>query len=279
MENIKRILHKQTLAKFKYNKGLQKTGVTFEEFCDYLYAERDTGIGVFDSVLYGINIKRLHLLGYVHNVEEIFVDEIYKFEATTDSPLIIDCGANIGLSVIYFKSLYPNAKIIAFEPDDIIYGVCQHNIEAFKLSNVDLIHAAVWKDKGVLNFLPDDSLGGRLVDDVRDAKKIIQVKSERLRDFLDKKVDFLKIDIEGAEEEVLFDCKDHLKNVDKLFLEYHGKVSQRQGLHDLLSILEETGFRYYLRSAWNAMPHPFVDFKNSNLLTYDLQLNIFAFRI
>ncbi len=39
MASIKNILHKQTLAKFEYSKGLQETGVTFEEFCSYLYAE------------------------------------------------------------------------------------------------------------------------------------------------------------------------------------------------------------------------------------------------
>ena len=47
---------------------------------------------------------------------ELFGLEIYKFNSEKTEPFIIDCGANIGLSVIYFKKLFPKAKVIAFEP-------------------------------------------------------------------------------------------------------------------------------------------------------------------
>ena len=48
---------------------------------------------------------------------ELFEHQIYKFKCDTETPYIIDCGANIGLSIIYFKLLFPKAEIIAFEPD------------------------------------------------------------------------------------------------------------------------------------------------------------------
>ena len=42
--------------------------------------------------------------------KEIFVEEIYKFETTKSHPVILDCGANIGISTIYFKTIYPNVE-------------------------------------------------------------------------------------------------------------------------------------------------------------------------
>ncbi len=53
----------------------------------------------------------------MHSFDEIITQEIYRFKADTDAPLILDCGANIGLSALYFQRLYPKARIMAFEPD------------------------------------------------------------------------------------------------------------------------------------------------------------------
>src|SRR5574343_383343 len=47
--------------------------------------------------------------GFLHSLEEIFETEIYKFQTQDEIPYIIDCGANFGLSILYFKKLYPNA--------------------------------------------------------------------------------------------------------------------------------------------------------------------------
>src|ERR1044071_4816990 len=55
-------------------------------------------------------------LSFVAGYEEIFKRENYKVDFATNDPFIIDCGSNIGLSIIYFKTRYPNAKIIGFEP-------------------------------------------------------------------------------------------------------------------------------------------------------------------
>ena len=56
-------------------------------------------------------------LGY----KELFRHETYKFLATKQAPKIIDCGTNIGMSIIYFKTLYPDASITAFEADPFIF--------------------------------------------------------------------------------------------------------------------------------------------------------------
>ena len=211
---------------------------------------------------------------YLPTYDDIFANEIYKFTASSATPLIIDCGANIGLSVIYFKHLYPNAKIIAFEPDPGIVAVLERNIEKFALPNVELCRQAVWTSEVEMCFQPDGSVGGRLAKK-GGAAPTVCVPGVRLRDFLAQPVDMLKIDIEGAEHEVLLDCADALQSVEHLFVEYHGRADEVQRLHDVLHILQNAGFRYHIREA-NPVAHPFLEAERSSF--YDLQLNVFGFR-
>jgi hypothetical protein len=48
---------------------------------------------------------------FIYQFKEIFVNEVYKFNSESKSPVIFDCGSNVGTSVLYFKSIYPDAKI------------------------------------------------------------------------------------------------------------------------------------------------------------------------
>ena len=66
---------------------------------------------------------------YYHSIDELFVDEVYKSVLNTEQPYILDCGANIGLSVIYFKKQWPNATVIAFEPDEKNFEYLNKNTE------------------------------------------------------------------------------------------------------------------------------------------------------
>ena len=54
-------------------------------------------------------------------IREIFIYEPYHFNSKKEDPVIFDCGGNIGLATIYFKFLYPRAKVVVFEPVPHIY--------------------------------------------------------------------------------------------------------------------------------------------------------------
>lgn len=207
--------------------------------------------------------------------EELFNKQIYKFISKNSTPYIIDAGANIGLSVIYFKNLYPNAEIIAFEPDDKVFQALESNVKSFKLENVMLIKKALWNQETILEFMSEGADAGRVAIE-SDKQSIIKVPTERLRKYLNRKVDFLKIDIEGAETTVLEDCADLLHNVENLFVEYHSFVDKPQNLHQLLAILTQAGFRYNVQQIGIFSVHPFVEINSS--LSMDNQLNIFATR-
>ena len=182
------------------------------------------------------------------------------------------------MSAIYFKRLFPQARVTAFEPDAAIAGMMQHNLAAFGYNDVTIEQKAVWTENAILRFNATGGLGGTLVDEKGGAgeEKFISVNAVRLRDYLEEKVDFLKIDIEGAEADVLKDCADKLHSVERLFLEYHSAPGKPQELSELLGILKQAGFRIYIKDAWNNLPYPFLH--NHYQPFYDLQLNIFAYR-
>jgi len=222
----------------------------------------------------GIEIVLTDPFWFLHMYDELLLNQIYRYRATCPSPYIIDCGANIGISVIFFKTLYPEARVIAFEPDAMLFEVLNRNIAAFSFVDVETLNEAVWDSDAILSFKPDGSVGGRVVEE-KDETKDIEVQSRRLAPFLEDKVDFLKIDVEGAEYRVINDARDNLKNVENIFVEYHGHTGSKQILHDILAVLTKSGFRYHLKEA-NPVAHPFLAEERGTL--YDLQLNIFGFR-
>lgn len=222
--------------------------------------------------------KKFHIVDsctYLVGVREILVERVYDFGGSSPAPTIVDCGANIGLSVLFFKERYPDARIIAFEADRQIFNVLCKNIASFDLRGVELHHSAVWTANTEVLFSPEGGASGRIV--MPGDQSTVCVPGTRLKDVLKREpVDFLKMDIEGAETEVLKDCAEELSRIPSLFVEYHSHFGQRQTLQELLQILVGAGFRYHIKEAYTH-EKPFTDRPlNAGC---DLQLNIFGYRL
>lgn len=278
MNRLTSFIRKRTQARSAYNKTFRPLGVPFADYCDYHFANVRLSDEQEWSELFGLKIKRINSYSYIHTIEGIFVEHLYRFSSSSDRPLVLDCGANIGLSTIYFKRLFPNARVVAFEPDAKIFSACRHNLDAFGFTDVELVNAAVWTSDGTLEFLPDNGLGGMVVESAASGGQAYQVAAVDLKKYLTADVDFLKIDIEGSELAVLTDCSAHLPLVRNLFVEYHSRADRPQQLQELLAILTTAGFRYYIKHAWDYLTFPFVDHEKHRHVVYDLQLNIFAYR-
>ncbi len=246
------------------------------DYFSYSLAKSTSRFTEMELKLFGKKILVPDSASLLFLVKELFEFEIYRFKANTKEPLIIDCGANIGLSIIYFKQLYPNAKIIAFEPDPKIFNYLERNIASFGFEGIGLVNKALWGSETELEFYSEGADGGR-IKEAGDKEKIVKIRTEKLSKYLHQKVDFLKLDIEGAEYEVLGECKDLLKNVENIFVEYHSFVGKRQNLWEILKILEESGFRYYIEHIGVKSAHPFENI--SDYVGFDNQLNIFGYRI
>jgi len=92
------------------------------------------------------------LPSFIWQFKEIFVDGIYKFESESGRPIIYDCGANIGISILYFKRMYPYSKIKAFEADSTISEILMTNLQKNKINDVEVINKAVWIDYNGVYF-------------------------------------------------------------------------------------------------------------------------------
>ena len=209
-------------------------------------------------------------------VEEIFEQEIYKFKTDGERPYIIDCGANIGLSMFYFAEKFPNAQIIGFEPDKAIFSILKENMEQFDNCNVRIYEKAIWYEDTVLDFYSEQALAGSAMIDFNNHRNKIKVEAVDFNKFLNQKIDFLKLDIEGAENEIIFKIADNLHFVENMFLEYHELDSQNQNLQDILLLLKGKGFVYTIKVANDVNRFPFEKEKIQN---YTQQLNIFCYRL
>lgn len=217
---------------------------------------------------------------FLLSVRELFIEEIYTFKTNNPHPVIIDCGAHIGMSLLFFKTLYPAASILAFEPDAHNYEITKKNLANWKFQDIQLLKKAVWINNGIIQFNQSNDMGSSIIEDVKSSlQDVVTVDSARLRDHLENKVDFLKLDIEGAEFAVIKDCQDRLHNVENLFVEYHGKFEEMDKLNSILNIVVAEGFAYYIKEAGNLFNKPFTDFSSRNKKDYDVQLNIFCFKI
>jgi len=225
--------------------------------------------------LFGAPFYFHHGRAFYDTYKEIFEQDIYKFQALNDTPLIIDCGSNIGLSLLFFSKQYPKAKIIAFEPDNSVLPFLKKNIEESRLTQVELYEKAVWDAVTELKFYTDNGMGGR-VETAYKNQEAVTIKTVRLRDFLQEPIAMLKMDIEGAEYSVLKDCTNVLHNVSCLFVEYHSFNNEEQHLDDILGILKNAGFRYHLKESFSRKK-PFI---NRHILCekFDMAINVFAYR-
>lgn len=225
----------------------------------------------------GLSFRVPDPLSFVWQYKEIYADECYAFRCSHNNPVILDCGANIGMSVAYFKQHFPNTSITAFEASPEIAHILRDNLVSNQLATgVTIIEKAVWKHNDGIYFgnMGDDS------SSIFQSENQVLIPSIRLKEVIEqhKQIDFLKIDIEGAETDVLIDCGKSLQKVQNMFVEFHSYIGQPQTLANVIQVIEENGFRYHI-DTFQHRKKPFINHRYRNNDVMDLQLNISAYRI
>ena len=203
---------------------------------------------------------------------EIFGDEIYRFPHSSGHPKILDGGANLGLASLYFLNLFPNACITAIEPDPICFSLLQKNLAWVTTSPLILKNCALARQSGRRKFFPHAGDAGRLDVPLAPDLPMVEVDCLTLDNFLSEPIDFVKLDLEGAETEVLASSR-HLHQVHHLFIEHHSFINRPQDLDQALRSLSQSGFRYWIQSQF--LPkRPYERLEANEGM--DLQVNIFA---
>ena len=192
--------------------------------------------------------------------KQIFMDDEYKLLIQTikakeiNINIIVDLGANIGLSAIYFCNIFENSKIYAVEPDSQNFKQLRLNISNKK--NIFTENVAIWSEKiDLIENLAKPFKGGEdwsktfiPSDQFNNGTKI---KGITIHELMTKyhltTIDLLKIDIEGAER-FIFDKKNNLSFLTQtkvIAIEIHDEFNKRTDIYNILKnygfLLFETG--------------------------------------
>jgi len=139
----------------------------------------------------------------------VFIDGQYDFDVSGSVRTIVDCGANVGLTSLYFHRRYPHARIVAVEPHPENFEFAERNTRAYQ--QITTLRRAIWPDAGELAIRSGSYRDGRhwaaqVSAEVRigDVTAPAVTMQDLIREFRIDEIDILKIDIEGAEKQ-LFD--------------------------------------------------------------------------
>jgi FkbM family methyltransferase len=161
---------------------------------------------------------------------------------------ILDGGANIGLTTVYFARCFPDARVIAVEPENHNYVACCRNVQANALRNVEVVRAALWKANEPVQ-VSSDFRDGRAwafhVSAHEGESELGTVDGVRIGTLASRfgieSFDLLKLDIEGAEKPVLLEDVEAVEWVRRarfVALEIHDD----DGRQRLIPLLESCGF-------------------------------------
>lgn len=167
----------------------------------------------------------------------IFIKRELRLPDAVRPKLIIDAGAYTGLSAIYFAARYPDAMIIAVEPEESNFRMLELNTR--KLRNVRRVRAGLWHRKGFLKVV-DTGTGkdGFAVEEAASGIRAVTV-GMLLKESGHDRIGILKIDIEGSEKEVFSSAGKWIGKTDAIIAELHDRL--RKGCSSALYSCIELG--------------------------------------
>jgi len=229
---------------------------------------RGTGIGG----LYPVNLLLKHLKSNVTHIHghKMFLDkndtlglslngsyEEFETEIVNreikKGDVVLDIGANIGYYTLIFASLVgEKGKVYAFEPDPTNFALLKKNVEINGYNNVVLVPKAVSDKSGIVKlYLCEENKGDHRIYNSGEGRNSIEVTSVRLDDYFDKNqhIDFIKMDIQGAEGLALQGMQKLLKRNDsvKIITEFWPIGLKRSGISSktVLTFLLNLSFSLY----------------------------------
>lgn len=186
-------------------------------------------------------------------IEELLLGRQYAvWPPLRPDPLIVDAGANIGLATIYFKCLFPRSHVISIEPHPATARYLRANLIAADFPDVDIVERALAGSSGG-RWLAGDGVVAALSD--QPGEDAVPVETVSLHSLIpgSQDIDILKLDIEGAELEVLRSIAADLSQIDQIIAEIHVWDPNPDPLPEVLKLLHSGGHRYEILQ-WTPVP-------------------------
>jgi FkbM family methyltransferase len=198
--------------------------------------ERERSIRVRGNVQLFYRLNR----GDMQSIREVWIDECYRLPFDVAPTRVVDLGANIGLTSLWFAHRYGCSTIIAVEPSPSNARLTRLNLERNGV-NAEVVEAAVGPRDGTGFFAAErDSNLGRLQTAGR-AVPIVSMATLLSKLPEGAEVDLLKLDIEGGEEALLKENVLWLRRVKAIIAEFHPDVIDYPAA---IRAIEQQGFRY-----------------------------------
>ena len=172
-------------------------------------------------------------------LEEIFVTKVYEPVISAklgEVKQIVDLGANAGFSVRLWRQQFPQARVIAVEPDPGNFSACKKNADALGDNNhVQLVQACVSDRAGKVYLDRSAEECAFMMTDQKIGEPIDALPLTTILDQCNaaQNVDILKVDIEGAERELFADCTVWIERVGSIMIELHPNYTFENLTNDL----------------------------------------------
>jgi len=193
-----------------------------------------------------------------------------------------DVGANVGMYTLWISRFIKNGKIVCFEPDPTNYNRCRRQIEINKLDIITLERAALGANKGEMRFSQGKDEQNHLIQCEKDKESDITVSVMKLDDYCCqneiKEIDYLKLDVEGAELLVLRGALEFLsqKRIKVIQFELTNRIEQfgfRK--NDLIEFIETLNYTICLYNIEKNLLYPVVsdsDYRQNMFAVSEVEL-------
>jgi len=192
---------------------------------------------------------------YIHKGEDLLSDSLLITEEyepvetevikgiVKEGDVVVDAGANIGYyTLILSKLVGPKGKVYAFEPGEECFDLLKENVKENKADNVILINKALSNKEGDIKFYVNkkDKASSSLLEETKDLGVEVIVKGTTLDKEVPEPIDFLKMDIEGAELDALIGAPELLTNCETMVIEV---PEERRDFEDIKQLLLENRYK------------------------------------
>jgi len=159
--------------------------------------------------------------------EEVILKEDYNLTINFNPSTIIDGGANIGLTSVFFANKYPNADIVAVEPEEGNFEMLKKNTKNY--GRISLIRSGIWSHSAILSVIDEGKGNNSFTVAEILSPKVDSINAISIYDIMQERswdtIDILKLDIEGAEKNVFEkNFEQWLPRVKILIIEFHDRA-------------------------------------------------------
>jgi FkbM family methyltransferase len=220
----------------------------------------ETEIKVADSARFKVR---------VNTSDALMIWEVWKAKVYDDvripileGDVVVDIGAHIGAFAVRAARQAHRGKVYSYEAARSTYLMLEKNRKLNSLENLSIENSAVSNRRGEMHlYMPaNNSILGSLRQDTSGFKEMVQAItfSDIIAEHALERVDFLKIDVEGAEFDILFACSDEIfAKIQRMVIEYHEFEGDKRSHQDLVNLLDSQGFKVVVEKAKFPQPHWF----------------------